>query len=262
MEPWVHLLNHAEDVPQGFGYLGLQQVEARDNWLGFMGTAIFSIWDSGCNAIMDESACPENQRAQIIECGEMAVCSRFGNQGTGQQSMIRFSEWTVEQTYGFSIFVVSLHIAAATVGLHVATAWLAALSWALFNVANHLAFDSLLHLPLPYPAYPRDHQMHHRFPQCNYSTLTTIMDRYFGSFRSYQAMQKNAKLTPQSLDRPEAVPSPYSVLGLGVGLAVAGVLAERVITGSLPSPAQASVFLPSSRNRWLAGKFQNAARLR
>jgi hypothetical protein len=89
---------------QGHGYMGLQQVEKAGspiNW--YQGQAIFSIWDSECNEIMDESACPEHQRAQIIECGEMAVCSRFGNEGTGQQSKIRFDEWEVEQTYGFLV---------------------------------------------------------------------------------------------------------------------------------------------------------------
>lgn len=110
---------------------------------------------------------------------------------------------------------------------------------AVLNICNHLAFDSRIHLPIPYPAYPRDHQMHHRFPQCNYSTLTTMCDRAFGSYRSYKALgdpigevKKPAwyeTKDPYAVEeeenvsgRPEAVPSPKSVLGL-LAILVLGV---------------------------------------
>jgi len=91
---------------QGFGYMGLQQVEERG--LFFQGTAIFSIWDNGCNDIMDPSACPLQQQAEIIECGELAVCSRFGNEGTGFRSMLRFDEWELEQSYGFLVQAIQI----------------------------------------------------------------------------------------------------------------------------------------------------------
>jgi len=149
----------------------------------------------------------------------------------------------VEQSYGFSIFIVAMRITSATVGVSASAVWCCFLSWALFNVANHMAFDSLLHLPLLYPAFPRDHQMHHRFPRCNYSTLSTFMDRYFGSFVSYKAIGGSTACFAKQ-ERPEAMPSPWSVVSLAVGLVVAGVVAELVRTGSF-LPSQASVFLPT-----------------
>lgn len=161
----------------------------------------------------------------------------------------------IEQLYGFSIFIVSLYITSFTVGLHMATACCAVLAWALFNVANHLAFDSSIHLPLPYPAFPRDHQMHHRLNRCNYSTLSSVMDRAFGTFRPYQGLSDGAKGTETNTEgaagagaaasaagaaaaRPEAVPSPWSVVGLALGLVVAGLLAETARSGASPPPAE------------------------
>jgi len=73
----------------GFGYMGLQQVEDRGLW--FLGQAIFSIWDEG------------GQQAEVVECGELAVCTRFGGEGTGWQSTLRFNQWELEQPYGFLV---------------------------------------------------------------------------------------------------------------------------------------------------------------
>mmetsp|Transcript_8784 Transcript_8784/g.19302 ORF Transcript_8784/g.19302 Transcript_8784/m.19302 type:complete len:381 (-) Transcript_8784:284-1426(-) len=150
----------------------------------------------------------------------------------------------IEQMYGFCILIVCLRVASATVGLHAATAWCVFLGWAMFNIANHLAYDSWVHLPMPYPAFVRDHQMHHRFPQCNYSTLTSMCDRLFGTFRAYQPLS-GAPTRPPVLDRPEALPSPCSVIGLAVFLALAGVVVELVRTGSLPPLAATAKLVPS-----------------
>lgn len=156
-----------------------------------------------------------------------------------------------EQMYGFCIFIASLHFTSKSVGLHAATAWCAFLAWAVLNIANHLAFDSQIHLPLPYPAFPRDHQMHHRFPQCNYSTLTSFCDRAFGTFRPYkelgepiarpeekawyEAKDPDKKERKESVDRrPEAIPSVYSVLALAVAMFLATVVLEVFHIGKLP----------------------------
>lgn len=108
---------------------------------------------------------------------------------------------------------------------------------------NHLSFDGQLHLPLPYPAFPHDHQMHHRIPTCNYSTLTTVFDRYFGSFRPYQPIgeQAEAKVQPT---RSEAVPSPWAVVGLGVAIIIAALLAEASHTLAPPSPDDLTRLVP------------------
>eukprot|EP00927_Polykrikos_kofoidii_P027021 TRINITY_DN23926_c0_g3_i1.p1 TRINITY_DN23926_c0_g3~~TRINITY_DN23926_c0_g3_i1.p1 ORF type:complete len:396 (+),score=34.74 TRINITY_DN23926_c0_g3_i1:49-1188(+) len=154
----------------------------------------------------------------------------------------------IEQTYGFSIFIFSLLLTSCSTGLHAGTAGCAFFSWAFFNVANHLAFDSSVHLPLPYPAFPRDHSMHHRLNRCNYSTLTSCMDRAFGTFRRYQALngtkQESSECTATVCPRPEAVPSPWSVVGLATGISVVGLLVETGRTGAAPPLAGMMALLP------------------
>jgi len=86
---------------QGFGYMGLQQVEHRGMF--FEGIAIFSIWDDNCNHVMDPDACPLAQQVEIVECGDIARCSRFGGEGTGAKSTIGFHEWELEQSYSFLV---------------------------------------------------------------------------------------------------------------------------------------------------------------
>jgi sterol desaturase/sphingolipid hydroxylase (fatty acid hydroxylase superfamily) len=163
----------------------------------------------------------------------------------------------VEQGYGFGIFLVALHITLKTTGLHLGTAWVCALSWAILNISNHLPFDSSVHLPLPYPAFPRDHQMHHRIPTCNYSTLTTMMDRFFGSYKPFKMLGESSagaptvtkawfqnreifhddgedSKEPVAEGRPEAFPSAWSVVGLFFALITAVLVAEIFYLGGLP----------------------------
>mmetsp|Transcript_10561 Transcript_10561/g.30183 ORF Transcript_10561/g.30183 Transcript_10561/m.30183 type:complete len:459 (+) Transcript_10561:91-1467(+) len=164
-----------------------------------------------------------------------------------------------EQTTGFSIFILSLHSASKVLGLHAGAAWVAFLSWAVLNICNHLAFDSYIHLPLPFPAYPHDHQMHHRFPQCNYSTLTTTFDRLFGSFRPYVSFDSPPPAPAKKVDsdeksenhagveetvklpewaaaggRPELLPAPGSFIGLLACLVFATVTLDIISIGGMP----------------------------
>jgi len=139
-----------------------------------------------------------------------------------------------EQFYGFIIFITSVHLAAMTVGVHAGTAWFAFLAWAVLNIANHLAFDSMIHLPLPYPAYPHDHQMHHRFPQCNYSTLTTMCDRAFGTFQPYKDLANSAEKKSFDSSRPEALPSAWSVVLCATCIGMAAIVVEVIHSGTVP----------------------------
>jgi len=166
-----------------------------------------------------------------------------------------------EQIYGFSIFIGSMTFTSWAVGLHAATACVAILAWAMLNIGNHLAFDSSIHLPLPFPALPRDHQMHHRFPQCNYSTLTSLWDRIFGTYKSYRGFGQKAQEPVKkswyedvrdadaeedeepARGRPEAVPSYWSVVGLMVALLVMALLVEIVQSRQLPARADLLFFL-------------------
>lgn len=150
----------------------------------------------------------------------------------------------LEQFAGFSVFLLSLRLTNSVFGLHGAAAWCAFLGWAIFNIANHLPFDMSAHLPLPYPALPRDHQMHHRIPQCNYSKLTSIIDRISGTFRTYRPLGQvgEDRRDFKPLRHCEALPSWRSVACLGICLPTVSVLLEVLCTRSLPA-LQLSQFL-------------------
>jgi len=97
---WYHTLvpKHSADDTYfavegtGFGYMGLQQV--RDTPF-FEGKVVFSLWDQG------GAAHSEEEKAQIVECGVRAICTRFGGEGTGAKSYVNFYKWTLESEYGF-----------------------------------------------------------------------------------------------------------------------------------------------------------------
>jgi sterol desaturase/sphingolipid hydroxylase (fatty acid hydroxylase superfamily) len=165
----------------------------------------------------------------------------------------------IEQVYGFAIFIGVMHLTLNTIGLHSGTAWCCTLSWAILNISNHLPFDSSIHLPVPYPAFPRDHQMHHRIPTCNYSTLSTMMDRFCGSYKPFKQLgeqsaapakkpwYENRELfhddteTVEEADpgRPEAFPSPWSVVGMLFSLVLAVTAVEVYYLGGSFPPAKA-----------------------
>lgn len=155
----------------------------------------------------------------------------------------------LEQVYGFSIFIASAWLTSKLLGLHAATAWLSMLVWAILNICNHLAFDTRLHLPVLYPALPRDHNTHHRFPNTNYSTLTSLMDRIFGTYRPYEAIghkDSKAVTAEKFAKRHEAIPSPKSVLSTGVLLVLALIAVEVYNSrGSLPYLHDLTVIMKS-----------------
>ncbi|CAK9080155.1 unnamed protein product [Durusdinium trenchii] len=144
----------------------------------------------------------------------------------------------LEQMYGFSIWIGSLWIISKLLGLHAATAWFGTIAWAVLNICNHLPFDTCIHLPVPYPALPKDHNTHHRFPNTNYATLSTMTDRAFGTFRPYRAAGKavNENDEQEIPSLREAVPSQWSFLCIGVLLFFSLLAVEAVqLGGALPS---------------------------
>lgn len=151
--------------------------------------------------------------------------------------------------YGFFIFIASAWLTSKLLGLHAATAWLSMLGWAVLNICNHLAFDTRIHLPVLYPALPRDHNTHHRFPNTNYSTLTSLMDRLFGTYRPYEAIghkYSRAATAEKFAKRHEAIPSPKSVWSTGVLLFFALIAVELYNNrGSLPDLHDLTVILKS-----------------
>ncbi|CAE8593781.1 unnamed protein product, partial [Polarella glacialis] len=131
----------------------------------------------------------------------------------------------LEQIAGITVFVTSLKVVSTLFGLHEAAGACFTISWAFMNIANHLTFDSQFHLPVPFPSYPQDHQMHHRMPMCNYSKLSSLFDRLFGTFQPYRPLGGNG-MVPKKLDRPYWVPSVTSVGALAVALPGFAVLLE------------------------------------
>jgi len=140
----------------------------------------------------------------------------------------------IEQIAGMTVFITSLKTVTYFVGMHEAAGACISLSWAFMNVANHITLDSQLHLPVPFPAYPQDHQMHHRFPMCNYSKLSCVFDRVFGTYREYRPLGKNG-VVPKALNRPVGVPSWQAVATLAVCLLSFTLGLEVVHARQLPA---------------------------
>eukprot|EP00933_Yihiella_yeosuensis_P055172 TRINITY_DN53871_c0_g1_i1.p1 TRINITY_DN53871_c0_g1~~TRINITY_DN53871_c0_g1_i1.p1 ORF type:complete len:497 (-),score=69.78 TRINITY_DN53871_c0_g1_i1:126-1436(-) len=171
----------------------------------------------------------------------------------------------LEQIYGFSIWIFSMWLVAKLIGLHVSTACVASLLWAILNVCNHLAYDTRVHLPVPCPAFPRDHNMHHRFPNCNYATLSSMMDRIFGTYKPYIHAAKPLRVSKdlplgangmeekeprdvfEGKTRPQVVPSPWSFgltsVCLFLGLLITEVSQRR---GAVPDHHEMAVFAKSA----------------
>jgi len=71
-----------------YGYIGLQQVYENP----FEGKVIFSIWDR------EEGS---HDAAEVLECGDNAICTTFHGEGTGAQSYMNFHEWELHREYHF-----------------------------------------------------------------------------------------------------------------------------------------------------------------
>jgi sterol desaturase/sphingolipid hydroxylase (fatty acid hydroxylase superfamily) len=137
-----------------------------------------------------------------------------------------------EELCGATCFWLGLVFAASTIGMHAGAAWMAMGTWIVFNIGNHAEFDSPIHAPLPFPSGPRDHQMHHRVPNCNYAILTMLFDHLFGTYKPYTpvgmkdcANPNEAKDSPTCKWKPDKptnglVPSPWCVLPFGPSLVV------------------------------------------
>jgi len=103
---WYHTVvpKHSADdtyfAVQGtqFGYMGLQQV--RDSPY-FEGKVVFSLWDQPDDTPESEDDVKDEDKAEVVECGHLAICTRFGGEGTGAKSYINFNHWSLEHEYGF-----------------------------------------------------------------------------------------------------------------------------------------------------------------
>lgn len=153
-----------------------------------------------------------------------------------------------EEFVGGSIFAASLKVMVATTGMHAGTAWALFVVWSLFNILNHFDFDSWLHVPVPFPSSTRDHQMHHRVPNCNYEKLTMIWDRAFGTYLGFHEVNGNKARAPLAGERfplSEALPSPACVMPLMPFIACCALLVEAARTSATPVAADVMQMAPS-----------------
>lgn len=87
------------------GYIGFQDIPGENN-----NVVIFSIWDSGSHGDNPNDV-PEDQRTGIVKSNERAEISRFGGEGTGGKSMLRYP-WKIGETMKFMVILhpVSEHL--------------------------------------------------------------------------------------------------------------------------------------------------------
>lgn len=180
------------------------------------------------------------------------------------------NESPVEQIVGIGIFLLSLYGTACSVGLHAATAWTIFACWTFVNQLNHMAYNTNIHLPLLFPAFPRDHQMHHRKGRCNYAIFSMLFDRVFRTYVPYEAAG-----TPDAGDAAHtsalqtsvlnaAAPNPWAFMALAAVLPAAGLTIEVASTASLPAvgaqePWLVAPFVTCGACALLCGAFRSLA---
>ena len=72
------------------GYFGIQQINENRK------VVIFSVWDPGDQDNPD--SVPEDRRVNVVYAGQDVKIKRFGNEGTGGQSMFDY-DWKIGQSY-------------------------------------------------------------------------------------------------------------------------------------------------------------------
>jgi hypothetical protein len=77
------------------GYFGIQVNSPSER------RVIFSVWDSGNEAIDRSKVAPDNQ-VQLLAKGETVIADSFGNEGTGGHSHLVYA-WKKKQTYRFLV---------------------------------------------------------------------------------------------------------------------------------------------------------------
>lgn len=93
-------------------------------------------------------------------------------------------EHPIEQVIGLGIFWISLRAVIWTTGMHISAFLFSFLFYSFFNVVNHLPYDVQFQF-LGFQYSTRAHEMHHRFPGCNFSKSCMYWDHIFGTFKPY-----------------------------------------------------------------------------
>lgn len=105
-------------------------------------------------------------------------------------------EHPIEQLVGLGIFWATLRFVAGVFGMHVAAFAFCFAFYSFFNVVNHMPYDTTFpFLGFVYAAGA--HEMHHRFPNCNYSKSCMLWDHLFGTYRAYETGEKKRRSRPK-----------------------------------------------------------------
>ncbi|GBG34819.1 Methylsterol monooxygenase 1 [Hondaea fermentalgiana] len=101
------------------------------------------------------------------------------------------NEHPIEQVIGLVLATSSIHMAAylSPMGGHAVGVPLFLVIYAVMALLNHTKYDVQFgFLGLGYSV--RAHEMHHRFPQCNYAQNTMIWDQILGTFKPYRGNER------------------------------------------------------------------------
>ena len=101
-------------------------------------------------------------------------------------------EHPVEQLIGLGVFWVALEVVFRVTGMHLAGFLFSFLFYSFFNIVNHMPYDTQF-MFLGFTYSTRAHEMHHRYPNCNYSKSCMLWDKLLGTYRPYQADSKKSK---------------------------------------------------------------------
>jgi len=104
------------------------------------------------------------------------------------------NESPIEQFIGLSLVLTAFHITKliSPFGVHAVGIPVFLVLYAMTALLNHTQYDiGFGILGLGYSV--RAHEMHHRFPTCNYSQNTMIWDKLLGTFSEYRAGNRTQK---------------------------------------------------------------------
>ncbi|GAB5354340.1 hypothetical protein AAMO2058_000110400 [Amorphochlora amoebiformis] len=101
------------------------------------------------------------------------------------------NEHPIEQIIGMSCVWGGLYATSRITGVHAATVLIYFGLYAALALLNHTRYDvSFTILGFHYSV--RAHEMHHRYPRCNYAQYFMLFDKMLGTYREYQFPKKSS----------------------------------------------------------------------
>merc|ERR1711879_403510 len=97
------------------------------------------------------------------------------------------NEHPIEQFCGTVTLWGALYTTARITNVHAIVPVLYFLSLSALSTANHTNLDIRIPFPITLGYSVRDHEMHHRYPNCNMAQYVMGFDRLIGTYRPYKA---------------------------------------------------------------------------